>query len=97
LIRKQQSTRPASPVSPISAMEPAQTVCPKRAAEATEVDQLIEAAERASEAIARILQDCGSSCHFGPDERRQFERLLRHRRLLVARLDRLRVARHRGQ
>lgn len=53
---------------------------------------LLDAIEKDSEAIARLLQTCGSSREFGPEEQRQFERLLRHRRKLVTKLENLRCA-----
>jgi hypothetical protein len=52
--------------------------------------RLLETIESASEAIARLLQTCGSSRNFGSNERHQFERLLRHRRELIAKLETLR-------
>jgi hypothetical protein len=51
---------------------------------------LLDAIERHSESMARLLEACGSSRNFGPEERRQFERLLKRRRLLIARLEDLR-------
>lgn len=52
--------------------------------------QLLAAIESDSEAIAQLLRSCGSSQHFGPERQLQFERLLRHRRLLIAKLESLR-------
>jgi hypothetical protein len=51
---------------------------------------LLDAIERDSVAIARLLETCGSSQNFGPAEQYQFGRLLRHRRELLARLEGLR-------
>lgn len=52
--------------------------------------QLIEAIEIDCEAIARLLQDCGSSRNFGLEQQRQFAELLRHRQQLTERLESLR-------
>jgi hypothetical protein len=54
--------------------------------------KLAEAIEEDSVAIARLLMACGSSLNFGRDELREFERLIRHRRRLTTRLERLRRA-----
>jgi hypothetical protein len=60
----------------------------KREQEAKQLDQAIEVD---SAAIARLLQSCGSSRDFGLKELREFEKLILHRRRLIARLDRLRA------
>jgi len=52
--------------------------------------ELLTAIESDSEAIARLLQGCGSSKDFGPEQRDQFETLLRHQRQLIAKLEGLR-------
>jgi hypothetical protein len=54
--------------------------------------KLAQAIEEDSVAIARLLMACGSSLNFGRDELREFERLIRHRRRLTTRLERLRRA-----
>jgi hypothetical protein len=53
---------------------------------------LLDAIERDSEAIASLLQTCGSSSEFGPEQQREFGKLLRHRRQLMTRLETLRGA-----
>lgn len=55
--------------------------------------QLIEAIESDCEAVARLLQSCGSSRNFGFEQRQQFEGLLKHRRQLIANLEGLRTRR----
>lgn len=56
----------------------------------TTPDELLEAIERDSESLARLLQACGSSRNFGPKARQEFETLLRHRHHLLAKLENLR-------
>lgn len=51
---------------------------------------LLEEIESDSESIARLLQACGSSRNFGPTEQLRFEKLMRHRRQLMIRLEGLR-------
>jgi hypothetical protein len=55
-----------------------------------EAARLLDEMERYSEAIAQFLQNCGSSRNFGPEQRRQFEKLMGQRRKLLANLERLR-------
>lgn len=54
--------------------------------------RLLAAIENDCEAIARLLQTCGSSRNFGVEQRHQLERLLRHRRQLMNRLENFRKA-----
>jgi hypothetical protein len=60
--------------------------------DAQEAEPLMDAVEEDCVAIARLLQACGSSRNFGPEQRREFEKLLHHRRQLIERLERLRCA-----
>jgi hypothetical protein len=48
-----------------------------------ETGGLLDRIEKGSEAIARLLQTCGSSSDFGPVQQRQFEKLLRYRQLIT--------------
>jgi hypothetical protein len=54
---------------------------------------LLDAIEKDSEALARLFETCGSRRNFGPVERHRFERLLRHRSRLIAKLEGLRSPR----
>ncbi len=54
-----------------------------------QVQRIIDALEEDSVAITRLLQTCGSSRDFGPEQQRQFEKLLWHRRQLIAKLEKL--------
>lgn len=56
-----------------------------------ETGGLLDRIEKGSEAIARLLQTCGSSSDFGPVQQRQFEKLLRYQRQLITRLEFLRA------
>jgi hypothetical protein len=51
---------------------------------------LIEAIEEDCARIARLFETCRSSRDFGLEELREFEKLVRHRWRLAARLERLR-------
>jgi hypothetical protein len=52
---------------------------------------MLVAIENDCEAIGRLLHIYGTSEHFGPQQRCQFEELLRHRRQLIAKLAALRT------
>lgn len=54
-----------------------------------EAKQLDEAIEQDSAAIVRLLRSCASSRDFGVEQMREFEKLFRHRRRLIIRLERL--------
>jgi hypothetical protein len=56
-----------------------------------DAEWLLDAIETDSEAIVRLLQACGSSSELGPEQQRQFGKLLRHRRQLITRLEYLRI------
>jgi hypothetical protein len=51
---------------------------------------LLASIENDCEAMARLLHSYGSSRHFGPEEQRQFLKLLQHGRRLLANLEILR-------
>ena len=55
-----------------------------------EAKQLDVAIEEDTEAIARILRACASSRDFGVERLRDFQKLFRHRRRLIVRLEKLR-------
>ena len=55
-----------------------------------EAKQLDVAIEEDSEAIARLLGACASSRDFGVEQLRDFQKLFRHRRRLIVRLEKLR-------
>jgi hypothetical protein len=54
---------------------------------------LLDGIEKDSEAFARSPQSCRPSSNFGPNEQRCFASLIRHRRHLIAKLERLRRVR----
>ena len=54
-----------------------------------EAKDLDDAIEEDSAAIARLLRACASSRDFGVEQLREFEKLFRHRRHLIVRLERL--------
>lgn len=55
-----------------------------------EAETLLDAIERDSEAIARLMRSCGSSRNFGVEQQRQFAKLVQHRRHLIGKLEGLR-------
>lgn len=55
-----------------------------------EMQRLDQAIEQDSEAIVRLLQSCASSRDFGVEQLRDFQKLFRHRRRLIVRLEKLR-------